>query len=426
MRATGSLVLASLLMVTCPPGAAHADAASSAQVFTPKAYFYFRPETATNRTDADFDAGDTEFNFALRGDYGARLSLPRDVNLVFQLQSIGTYTVDDGPLDDSVSLYEAYAEMAALGPFTLAFGRKMLGDYGGLNVMSNRSFDGGLSFETVRLRYQSEALTSDVMWAQLYHTRPGENGADPVNLHPVWAGVYNTWRIDARLTLDFYAFVLEAMPMRGYTITAAIPGFRAVGAFGGLSYSGELLYQTGGGSKDSDASATATISAYLLEAAVRYRFDGALHPTLGATFYRASGDDDPTDDSIATLFKMWPDHHGRFGYMDMFAGPNLQVETLFAEVAPSTDWHLGVRGVAAQAAEAADPALGALPTGTAVNSASDPDLGFGADLYSDIDYSEHLFFQFALATWFPGTYFENNLGSADMMLPIYLQAAVRY
>jgi hypothetical protein len=51
--------------------------------------------------------------------------LPKNIDLVFNLQSYGTYTRSLGPLDPNIKLYEGYVDMKKLdknGKMSLRFG----------------------------------------------------------------------------------------------------------------------------------------------------------------------------------------------------------------------------------------------------------------------------------------------------------------
>jgi hypothetical protein len=99
--------------------------------FKPTANFYFRPEaTFNNYKEAGLPVDTGGLNFYLRGDFGAKISLPKNINLVFNLQSYGTYSRSLGPLDPNVTLYEAYVEMKKLDRrdrMSLQFGRMDIG-----------------------------------------------------------------------------------------------------------------------------------------------------------------------------------------------------------------------------------------------------------------------------------------------------------
>jgi hypothetical protein len=98
--------------------------------FTPLVNFFFRPEGTCNYKEAGMPEDTGGLNFYLRGDIGGRLSLPKNIDFVFNFQSYGTYTRALGPLDPNISLYEAYVDMKKLdrnGRMSLRFGRMCLG-----------------------------------------------------------------------------------------------------------------------------------------------------------------------------------------------------------------------------------------------------------------------------------------------------------
>ena len=82
--------------------------------FTPMVNFFFRPEGTSDYKEAGMPIDTGHLNFYLRGAFGGKLSLPKNVDMVFNLQSYGTYTRSLGPLDPNLSLYEAYVDMKKL------------------------------------------------------------------------------------------------------------------------------------------------------------------------------------------------------------------------------------------------------------------------------------------------------------------------
>src|SRR6185436_16952386 len=79
--------------------------------FKPTVNFFFIPETTINYKGAGMPEDTGHLNFYLRGDFGGRLSMPKNIDLVANLQSYGIYTRAFGPLDNTMSLYEAYVDM---------------------------------------------------------------------------------------------------------------------------------------------------------------------------------------------------------------------------------------------------------------------------------------------------------------------------
>jgi len=88
--------------------------------------FFFRPETTSNYKEAGIPVDTGHLNFYLRGDFGARIGLPKNIDMVFNLHSFGVYTRSFGPLDQNMTLYEAYVDMKKLdrnGRMSVRFGR---------------------------------------------------------------------------------------------------------------------------------------------------------------------------------------------------------------------------------------------------------------------------------------------------------------
>ncbi|HXR82403.1 MAG TPA: hypothetical protein VN763_15865, partial [Saprospiraceae bacterium] len=143
--------------------------------FMPTVNFFFRPEGTFNYKEAGLPIDTGGLNFYLRGDFGAKISLPKNIDLVFKLQSYGTYTRSLGPLDPNIKLYEGYVDMKKLdknGKMSLRFGRMDIGVYGTEIIVGNNAFGNGRSFESVRYIYKTQKWQSDLMWVQLYQEAP--------------------------------------------------------------------------------------------------------------------------------------------------------------------------------------------------------------------------------------------------------------
>src|SRR4030095_3834088 len=171
--------------------------------FVPTVNFFFRPEGTFNYKEAGLPIDTGQLNFYLRGDFGGKISLPKNIDMVFNLQSYGVYTRSFGPLDQNLTLYEAYVDMKKLdraGKLSLRFGRMCLGKYGTEILVGDDDFTKGRSFESVRLRYKTEHTTSDVMWVQMYQQAP-----DSVNFewnHPIFLSSMNTIHSSAAINFD--------------------------------------------------------------------------------------------------------------------------------------------------------------------------------------------------------------------------------
>jgi hypothetical protein len=172
-------------------------------LFSPLANFFFRPEFTKNYKEAGMRLDTGNYNFYLRGNFGGKIALPKNIDIVINLQSFGTYTRSLGPLDPNMSLYEAYVDMKNLdrnNRLSLRFGRMSLGKYGTEILVGDDDFTRGRSFEGVRLRYQKDRLTSDLFWVQLYQAAPDSAGIDWN--HPLLVGFFNTLHFSEAVNLD--------------------------------------------------------------------------------------------------------------------------------------------------------------------------------------------------------------------------------
>jgi stearoyl-CoA desaturase (delta-9 desaturase) len=434
-RATAPIRALLALLFFLIPATAHAVEVVGDTGFVKKVdvfgRFFIRPDVRNNDTDFNSAASDTGFYFALRGNLGVAVSLPLDVRAVINLQNYGFYSLKLGPLDDTVRLYEAFVELRNIGgtPFSYQIGRIELGKYGTELLIGNRDFDQGFSFESWRLRYEVEHIRSDWMWVQQYQTVGTE--MSPVLKHPVVLMTYNTFNLLDELSLDAYFIALIARHFEGFQTTTLTAGGRAFGNVDQLDYTAELAYQFGPATRD-DGMGTGHVRAYAFEARAGYRLvDLPLRPRIAASFYRASGDHDPSDSVVGSFNLLWQNDHARFGNADRFLGSNLQVikGTLSVDLAEANgDTVLGANGYYATVPEVLDRSNGVLDTTLAPTLRADAShyLGWGADVFLNYNYSPNMLIAVDGSVFVPGDYIHDNIGAKSVVLRTYAHFEVRF
>ena len=394
--------------------------------FTPQVNFFFLPEGTLNYKEAGLAVDTGHLNFYLRGDFGAKLSLPKNVDMVFSLQSYGVYTRSLGPLDPNLKLYEGYVDLKKLdknGRLALRFGRMSLGKYGSEILVGDDDFTKGRSFESVRLRYKRKRVTSDLMWVQLYQPAPA--AADFEWNHPIFLATFNTFNFSRALNFDANLPFIIDQYNSGLRTTVFMPDVRAFGQLGNFRYSAEFILQTGTAKGILNENITGTVNAYATELSAGYTStDGKLSAQLA--YYRASGDDNPADTELKSYNVLWQNEHRRFGYVDAFKGSNVQATTLHL------DWKLGrlvstgVHGVFAQVLESKDRSAGIATLGSLNELATtSKSIGMGGDWYLNYYYNHNLNFQFSTSAFRAGEYFTAVNGVDKTMIRMYLMMALR-
>lgn len=417
----GDTILLSLALLNAPAIAAEGSSIVSARPF---GRIFFRPELGLNMHDFDWNARDTDFIFTLRTNTGIDVELPRDIHVVTDLQSYGTYALNAGPLDPSIKLYQGYIDFLDMGdtPLNLRVGRFEEEPYGTGMVISNDRFYDGFSLEGVRLRYDTERVKIDLMWSQLYafDTTGGEDAAFWRN--PVLFGTDGAVRLLPALSVESYVWWMVARPFMGWKTQTVTLGARLYGRSGGpvpIDYSVEGNWQTGTGKGLADERDRATISAYAVEPRVGAAF-GPVH--LGLEYYRASGDDDISDGEVKSYNTMWQNPHGRFGNLDRYTGSNIQAGILAAEIrlAPGDlPSRLGGDAFTLSVLEPGDPNASVFQDGTVPDADASRALGSGGDLWLAVPVTREVRWRIDFAAMQPGALVKEAAGTADLQFRGY-------
>lgn len=394
--------------------------------FKPTVNFFFRPETTSHYKEAGVQEDTGHLNFYLRADVGAKISLPKNIDMVFNLQSYGLYTRSFGPLDKNMSLYEAYLDMKQLdraGNLSLRFGRASLGKYGSEMLVGDDDFLAGRSFETLRFRYKNAKTRSDWMWVQLYQQAP--DTADFDWNHPIFLGSFNTFNFSDGFNLDLNLPYIIDQYFAGYRTRVYMPNVRVFGQSNALKYTAEVIYQGGNGLAIVGDEVLAKIKSYAFEASAGY-FTDDNKMEVDLAYYRASGDDNLADDEIKTYNVLWQNEHRRFGFIDAFKGSNVQAGTLHLNWSLSDMVGMGVHGVYATVLEQKDrsPAFATIPSLNNLSTDSKV-IRYGGDWYLNYCYNDFFNLQFSISAFSPGEYFTAVNGIDKLMIRAYLLLAVR-
>jgi hypothetical protein len=393
--------------------------------FKPSVNFFFRPETTNNYKEAGMPEDTGKLNFYLRGDVGAILSLPKNIDFVFNLHSYGLYTRALGPLDPNLTLYEAYVDMKSLdraGKMSLRFGRASLGKYGTEMLVGDDDFGRGRSFETVRWRYQGDRSRHDFMWVQLYQQAPP--GANFDWNHPIFLGTFNTFEFSESFNLDVNLPFLIDQYNSGFRTTVLMPDVRIFGNINQLAYTAEVIYQTGQTNGILNDNIDGSVSAYAFEAGLGY-FNIDRTFAINGAYYLGSGDDDLTDEDVNNYNVLWQNEHRRFGYIDAFRGSNVNAFTLHINKRVGQLVDIGVHGVYASVLEQTDPSTGIALLPLNNLDTDSKAIGMGVDAYINYYFNEYFNMQFAVAAFSPGDYFTAVTGMEDLMMRTYLMFAAR-
>ena len=399
--------------------------------FTPLVNFFFRPEGTFDYKEAGLPIDTGHLNFYLRGDFGGKISLPKNIDMVFNLQSYGIYTRSLGPLDPNLSLYEAYVDMKKLdrnGRLSLRFGRMSLGKYGTEILVGNDDFTKGRSFESIRLRYKRDRWTSDVMWVQLYQAAPPAANFDWN--HPIFLATFNTINFSNAVNLDVNLPYIIDQYNSGFRTSVFMPDVRFFGRVSNIRYSAEFILQTGSAVGILDETIKGNVNSYAAEASAGYVSDDS-KISVDLAYYIGSGDDDIADSDIKSYNVLWQNEHRRFGYIDAFKGSNVTATTLHLDWKVGRLVSTGIHGVMANVLEQGDRSTGIAVGGLPEFTTNSTSIGVGGDWYLNYYYNHNLNFQFSASAFRVGDYFnevtkgEIGDGVDQIMMRLYLMMALR-
>ncbi len=231
----------------------------------------------------------------------------------------------NGVFRDPFDVRQAYVEIGSGedGPVTVTAGRQLL-IYGDQRLVGALDWTNtSRTFDAVKLSLKSKPFKLDLFSAQVAQNDPGRRinqSLEGNNLH----GAYVQWTTPLKNTV-FEPFVLwQTNP--SVLVESAAPGdmdrvsfgFRvAAKALAGWDYSATLVGQRG-------SMGGADINAEAVSVQVGHTFDVAARPRVFLEYNYASGDDDPTDNSIGWFSDIYPTAHLYYGYNDLVGWRNIK------------------------------------------------------------------------------------------------------
>ncbi|MBD3675119.1 MAG: alginate export family protein [Planctomycetaceae bacterium] len=249
-------------------------------------------------------------------------------------------------------LLRYYAEInigdLGAGNLSYRYGRQFL-KYGSQHVLSNLGWGNTYrNFEGHKLLYQGEDWSIDAFAMNSVNAAAGGSKFDseaydtPDHDRQV-NGIYSTYSGLKNNTLDFYwIWSLEENPnpMRHdgdrHTLGVRWAGKKPVEdlceVVGTWAWDIEGAYQFG---EDNFGGVNQDVQAGFFSALAGYTFNALPgSPTFNGIFFWGSGDDDPTDGEINTVYTLYPLGHAYWGLIDNFSGQNLLDSALQASIKP--------------------------------------------------------------------------------------------
>ncbi|WP_320178497.1 alginate export family protein [Roseovarius pacificus] len=328
---------------------------------------------------------------------------------------------------NDVEFYQAYIDVKEMWdtPLHLRIGRQELafGSQFLVGVNDTSAFFTGLSFDAIRVGYETDMVAVDVFAAKLAETF-GDFGDDDVDLY----GVYGSYLGLEDVTIDAYWLYLRddgGNKFGGFDRDVHTVGIRgAVDSWNNFDAEAEVAYQFGEvddvpgaffGLFNSDVE----YNAFAVNGEIGYTFDVAWQPRLfvgGAWF--DGGDDEcdywwqsnDRDLPFNRLFSNWE-------YSEFIDNTDLSNAIIYrAGVSAQPTEALGLRLAAAYyQADAQRTNCG--PFGDCDK--ADDNLGWEVGLYADYDYSDDLVFRAGYAHFFSGDGVdEGNFVRGNGLLPL--------
>jgi hypothetical protein len=223
----------------------------------------------------------------------------------------------DRSVGSDVGLFQAYVEANEMfgQPLRLRVGRQELA-FGNQWLVGPRDFEfffTGLSFDGVRLTYDTDLFTVDTWWSKLAERSPLEQDGDTD-----FYGVYGTYKGIENLTLDAYWMAIrdaesladvyggpvvewleELVRIDDYDVQQLhTVGGRAAGHYGAVDFNAELAYQFGNADKIGFTfkpriygNGADEFDVFGGNAEIGYTLDVAMHPRVFAGLIYMGGED---------------------------------------------------------------------------------------------------------------------------------------
>jgi hypothetical protein len=241
------------------------------------------------------------------------------------------------------------ADVEGGGTLHYRFGRQFL-KYGSQHLLSPLGWANTYrNFEGHKLMYSTKDWDIDGFYMQSVNAPAGGTGYGPVSFDTpdsdrTISGIYSTYKGMKDSTLDLYwlhfneaNLVTNRMGGERDTFGARLAGTKAVKecnkVVGMWNWDVEGALQTG--NDEFGNPIEQNVFAGFFSAIGGYRFNSMRWaPTVNGIFYYGSGDDDPTDGDINTVYTLYPLGHAYWGLIDNFSGQNLIDYGISASVKP--------------------------------------------------------------------------------------------
>ena len=397
------------------------------------------------RANADFDRskGDTLSFVGSRIRLSVGYEAAPDLLFFLQMQDSRLFggETTTASNEKNLDLHQGYLTMKNLGPLALTLGRqemvfgdsRLVGNFGWSNI--GRSFDG------LRLAYTPGSWRLD-LWGTATKQYGTNVGADPDPTKESgdsqeFYGVYATVKAASFSIEPYVLYLRDTGNPSGTAITdpaargqsRVTVGFRVDGkvAEDAVDLTGEVAYQAGS-MKARGTTPKSDIGAYAVAAKAGYRIPVRMTPRIGVEYDRASGDDNPSDDTFKTFENLFPTNHPHYGYMDYVGWRNMQDLRISVGAKPTEVSGVGLDYHRFQLIEEADHwyrASGAIFMTTPPGN-SETDLGQELDVVASTVVKERFRLEAGYGRFFPGDYVKVNSPAHDASDFIYLQTKMDF
>lgn len=337
----------------------------------------------------------------------------------------GQRAIDVDALDLQNGFLDLKLPFGQQGGLTLRTGRQEL-SFGKQRLISplpwanaQRSFDG------VRGIFQWDAWRVDGWWSMLAENKKFEFNAPNPGISMF--GVYATGAIpQTPLKADLYWLGLN----REKSTFAGVAGAESRQTVGGHVFGSPFIpgvdvdveggYQFG-------SQADQSIGAYFVASQAGYTFkDVPTSPRIYLGFDMASGDSDPTDQTLGTFNQLFPLGHAYYGFIDVLGRQNAMDISAGIQLKPLEQWQISLDAHMFQRANTADgiyDVTGALfRAGKAGSSAA---IGTELDLVNRFQVDNHLGFEVGLCYFIPGAFIVES-GTSQNITFGYVQSTYQF
>ncbi len=231
--------------------------------------------------------------------------------------------------EDDFDLHQAYVSLERLfgSGVRAKLGRQKI-SYGRKRILAAPTWGNKIrSFDAATVGWRGGQWDSDVFFGCPITY---ESGFNTPNDDEQLTGLYNTWHVNARTSLDVYA-VRKEKPLPALEGVAQeqdryTTGLRlAAKTAAGTAVDAEAAYQFG---DEGDAE----VNAYALACRVDQCFEAMGRPRLGLEVNLASGDSDPNDNTSRTFIPPYQTTHAPYGIIDFFRWQNLREIAVFGSI----------------------------------------------------------------------------------------------